>query len=406
MMNTRLLLALLLVFISAPLTAFAADWEGVFAGTIGKTKVLVELNASEEKSDYKGGYLEGSRYSYLPKVRDINLILDKEAETLSFTETLHLHRMYADEADKKITGRWTLTVSGGTASGTWTSPDGAKTLPISLKREKLVDVSENTNQLSATYDAMWLKEITLTDAGLFKNFGAVEVRKLKDSAFGIEHPTFAAFPDEQRKRAINAALEAAFRSEISEYRECQNGVPIGWEEEGESEGPDITFEVHYASPTLLSFTATGSVYCGGAHPSNFVTPITFDVTTAEQIGGTFGENRSDLNAKSFGRILKLASKDERVAFERFALGRWKDANAKDKENAESCLNGWINDSPEGEKEFSLSFTSTGLAITRNDYPHVASVCLFTTFNPTIIPWTELKPWLRPDQTLLTTEIPK
>ena len=36
--------------------AIAADWEGVFEGTLGKAKIIVELNAGEEKTDYKGGY--------------------------------------------------------------------------------------------------------------------------------------------------------------------------------------------------------------------------------------------------------------------------------------------------------------------------------------------------------------
>jgi hypothetical protein len=405
MTHFRLLLVMLSLLFMAPQTATAANWEGVFEGTIGEAKVLVELNAGEEKSAYKGGYREGARYSYLPKARDINLILDKEDVLLSFTETLHLHRMFAEAEDKKITGTWLLTVDKEGATGIWTSPKGDKTLPIALKRAPLEkNVDANSNTLSSTYDALWLKTITFVDAGLFKQFGSIEVRKFKDSAFGLEYPLFGNFPDDTRKAATNVILEKDFRSEVVEYRECKNGVPVDWEEEGEGTGPDIVFTVDYATPTVLSFTMTGSVFCGGAHPNTFTTPITYDLTTAEQIGGLAGENKSDLNPEAFGRILKLTNKDDRIAFERFALGRWKEAAAKDKENSENCMAGWSDDEAEGKKDFSLSFAPKGLAITRRDYPSVAAACLFQDFNPTIISWADLKPYLRTDQSLLSSEV--
>ena len=64
------------------------------------------------------------------------------------------------------------------------------------------------------------------------------------------------------------------------------------------------------------------------------------------------------------------------------------------------------DQAPGEKEFSLSFDKKGLAVQRTDYPSAAANCLFQDFNPTIIPWAELKPWIKPGQTLLTTELEK
>ena len=78
--------------------------------------------------------------------------------------------------------------------------------------------------------------------------------------------------------------------------------------------------------------------------------------------------------------------------------------SKDSEMGKDCGTGWIDDAPEGEREFHLSFTPTGLAVTRTDWPHVSSVCKFTDFNPTVIPWADIKPWLKPGQTLLADEI--
>jgi hypothetical protein len=394
-------LALTLLLLTTP--AGAADWEGVFEGTIGKARVIVELNAGTEKSDFKGGYIDGARYSYVPKVRDINLILDQEGDTLRFTETLWQHRRFADEEDKKITGKWTLSVNGDTALGLWSAPDGTSLTPISLTRVQLVpnaDVPDGGNRLAATYDTLWLESVSFTDAGTAKTFGNVEVRFSKDSAFAITFPVLGQFPDGTVKAKANALLLVQHLKSVALYRNCLNGVPPNWETDEET-SPEFNFEIHYASPRLLSYTEYGSVFCGGAHGNNYVSPQTFDLGEPANMGGTSG---LDLTPQGFGRILKLATKDERIAFERFALDRWTKAAAADKEYGETCKQGWLNDTTEGEKEFALSLTIQGLAVTRNDYPHVASVCLFQPFNPTIIPWADLKPYLRADQTLLTTEI--
>lgn len=395
-----LLLMLLVPFLLMP-AAQAADWEGVFEGTIGKAQVIVELNAGEEKSDFKGGYREGSRYSYLPKPRDINLILDEETDSLRFTETLRPHRMFADEEDKKITGRWQIIVQGEKASGTWTSTKGDKTFPIDLIRTALLekdDMPPDDNLLSASYDALWLESISFSDAGTAKTFGAVEVRLLKDSAFGTTYPMIGNFPDGNQKARINTMLLKKHMMAVVSNRNCFNGVSVDWSD-SETELV-LNFDITYATPSLLSYTESGSVFCGGAHPNNYVSPQSFDLNVPSQMGGGIVD---DLSPAGFGRLLKLANKTERIAFERFALGKWRDAAARDTEMGADCSTGWIEESADGEKNFRLSFTAKGLAVTRTDYPHVASVCLFTDFNPTIIPWAELKPWVRPDQRLLTLD---
>lgn len=394
--------AVLIVFITSALPTLAAEWEGVFEGTIGEAQVLVELNAGEEKSDYKGGYREGSRYSYVPKVRDINLMLDAEGESLSFTETLRPHRMFADETDKKITGRWVLKVSGDGATGTWTSPEGKKTLPITLTRAPLLgggDVPSGDNALSASYDALWLENVSFSDAGSVKAVGPVEVRFMKDSAFGTRYPVIGNFPDGNRKAKINTMLLKKHMLSVVSYRNCFNGVPVDWSDP-EAELV-LNFDITFLSDSLLSYTESGSVFCGGAHPNNYLSPQTFDLVSQTQMGGG---DVDDLSPEGFGRLLKLGDKQERIAFERHAIGKWKEAAAKDTEMGADCSTGWMDEAPEGEKNFRLSFSEKGLAVTRTDYPHVASVCLETDFNPTIIPWADLKPWVKAGQTLLTTEL--
>lgn len=394
------LLATILLFTTP---ALAADWEGIYKGTLGKAKVLVQL--VEPLDDMEGETKrETSRYSYLPRVRDLNLILTQNGKVLEFEETPipYSEFMGATGDDRKVTGRWAVSVKGEKVTGTWTSPDGKKKLPIALTH--VPDLSEDEadpdlNIWSATYNAEWLKSVTFSDAGTAKSFGKVEVRWMKDSAFGIEFPVLGTFPDAARKEAANAMLMDFHRASISNYRDCKNGVPVQWEDANAV--AEYSYSVEYASPTLLSVSEHGSVFCGGAYPDNYKRPRTYDLTDASQIGG---ENELDLSRDGFGHLLKLATKDERIAFEKHALGLYRAGAAADKEMGQECATGWIDDAPDGAKNFTLYFTEKGLAVFREDYPHMLAVCLGTDFNPTIIPWADLKPWLKPGQKLLTTEL--
>lgn len=385
-------------------TAHAAKWEGVFEGTLGKAHVIVELNAGEEKTEYKGSYSDGSRYSYLPKARDLHLALDAEGDTLSFSESPSPEILYPDmnRADIKITGLWSLKVDGGGASGTWSSPDGKKKLPITLKRLPLVamaEVTEGNSQLTATYNARWFREVKITGAAKPVSFGKVTLAFEKDSAFGLEMPVLTAMPDTDRMAKANDMLRRYYRKSLMGNRDCINGINT----DTTGEGVEYGFTISYASERVLSISESGSVYCGGAHPNNYVQLLTWDLVTPAQIGGVYG---LDLKPEGFGQVLKLANKDERIAFEAFAMGRWMEAaKAAGETGDESCAGMGFNDgTAAGEREFSLEFLPGGLGVQRTDYPHVASNCLFQDFNPTVIPWKDLKSFLRPGQTLLTEEL--
>ncbi len=252
--------------------AQAADWEGVFEGRLGKSKILVQLvdTLDDREGDTRR---EASRYSYLPKTKDINLMLLKAGGELRFEETLLLPYLYREpsDGDKKVTGRWNLKINGDTGTGTWTSVDGKQKLPIALSRVAEISAEQagpDRNLQIAIYDELWAKTVGFTDVGKAKTFGAVEVRTVKDSAFGIEFPLLGNFPDAVRRAGINKLLLAAHLQDVVQYRECKNAVPLGWE--AEDAGPEISFETDYASPRYLSYSESGSLSCGGAHPSNYV----------------------------------------------------------------------------------------------------------------------------------------
>ena len=81
----KTLLTAILYLLLTP-AAQAADWEGVFEGRLGKSKIIVQL--VETLEDLEGDTRrEASRYSYLPGVRDINLMLSSKEKELGFEET-------------------------------------------------------------------------------------------------------------------------------------------------------------------------------------------------------------------------------------------------------------------------------------------------------------------------------
>lgn len=396
-------LAISLILLATP--ACAAPWEGVFEGTLGKAKILVELNAGPDKTEYKGGFQDNSRYSYLPKAFDLKLALEKDGATLEFAESTQPGYAIADlpKDDPARTGHWSIKVSGDAATGTWTSQNGKKKQPIALKRLPLVaakDVPKDNSQLTATYNNRWFETEKISGSTNPKTFGDVTLAFEKDSAFNLDMPVFTAMPDKAVMERANRMLRDMYRTSLIQNRDCINSLR---EEPSSPFEPEYGFEISYASPRVLSLLESGSVDCGGAHPNNYAIYTTFDLVTGTKIGGDYD---LDLSPQGFGSVLKLGSKEERVAFEKFALGRWDDAaKAAGEQGDESCAApSFMGEEADGEKHFGLTFTEKGLGVHRNDYPHVASNCLIQDFNPTVIPWKELKPWLKPGQAVLTDEV--
>ena len=263
-----------------------------------------------------------------------------------------------------------------------------------------VTVPPDFNQLAVTYDERWFREVKISGAAKPFSFGDVTLAFEKDSIFNLEMPIFAKHPDKTVMNRANALLRDYYRTSLMTYRECINGLP---QEPGKPFEPEYAFDATYASPQVVTLQESGSVFCGGAHPSNYVSYLTYDLLAGQQIGGKY---QLDLSPQGFGTLLKLASKPERIAFEKFAIGRWMDAaKAAGEAGDDGCAGpSFMGDDQPGEKNFSLAFARSGLAVQRTDYPHVASNCLFQDYNPTIIPWADLKPWLRPGQKLLKSEL--
>lgn len=97
-----------------------------YDGTLGKNLGITLLLA--ERDDDTGIRYDASYY-YHKSGLPITLTQDENADQISFREV----EGYSDEGEEKITGRWVITWEEDRISGTWSSPDGKKSLPITLK---------------------------------------------------------------------------------------------------------------------------------------------------------------------------------------------------------------------------------------------------------------------------------
>ena len=122
------------------------------------------------------------------------------------------------------------------------------------------------SQLSLTYNFRWFREDKISGSGEAQNFGDVTLAFEKDSAFNIEMPVFTAMPDKDVMRRANDMLRGYYRNSLTQNRDCINGL---------REEPKQPFEPEYTLSFLciarvVSVQEFGSVFCGGAHPNNYV----------------------------------------------------------------------------------------------------------------------------------------
>jgi Deacetylase PdaC len=231
----------------------------------------------------------------------------------------------------------------------------------------------------------------------------------KDVIFSLAYPRLLSHPDAALMVKINTLLENEHRAAVASARQCQEYLPGQRLDEiktGKATEAENKFEVVYVNPQLLSMTESGSIFCGGAHPSNFTRSMNFDLTTVERLfeRETNDSASSPLSEKNLGRIFKLNTQKDRENFNSFWWSLWLQAAAKATKDDPYCEDGSMNDRPMAERSADFHFTPKGLAVRRTNYGHAMSVCLFQNYNPLTIPWADLKHWLKRDQNLLLDEI--
>jgi hypothetical protein len=378
-------------------SAEAADWEGVFEGTLGGKPVVVQLTVLDPvKVD------ANSRYSYLPKPTDLYLIPDGANDGHSFVEATDFSWSKTPEMEPKgVTGHWRIDVKGDVATGTWRSETpGLPELPINLKRLPLIQhaASEGVNIFALTYDDAVIRHIEFGVPHKPVTFGSVTVAYVADKIFGLAFPRLIKHPDKIVLEKVNAALTELHRDELKSYRGCKDDS-LGQKQSGPDAVAEYYFNVEYASPLLLSISQHGTNHCGGAHFFQVFLVRTFDLGSMTRIGGDYD---LDATPQGFGQIFKMDSKEERMAFENLWWNTWLKTAKATGEDTSQCIE---SEKVTGDLQANFYFTRQGLAVLENDNGYFDNMlCMGSGSTPAIIPWAKLKPFLKKGQSLLVTEI--
>ena len=222
-------------------------------------------------------------------------------------------------------------------------------------------------------------------------------------------PRAVSFADGSPVEAANAILAnrharmnlAAF--DCLAFRYASYGVDSEWGIRGGFLGDydNEYVELTYLSPTLVSWTQSGSLWCTGAHPYNHYDSYTFDVVTAKPLTGK--EIMADWVPREWGAAPDEVA-DTDLAFENPDAYQWGPGPDLIAFVRDHFADDVLSDDPEfdemcyGEQaiadQLDVRFAAgPSLVFTVNGYPHVMSACMTDLFT---LPLAEAKHLLKPE----------
>jgi len=400
-------------------------WQGVYEGTIGKAHVVVALTP------------DAARYFYVGKTNDLGLIVSAEGDHLSIVETL-APTIEADNVKDQpdlVSGAWSVTFANGAIKGVWKDAHGERERPIALSRVSSDDESADCffqQNAPGAYGERWLRTApALVADRAEKTIGPLSYRLMRDPQFGSTVPRLVKAPKPVNIDAVNATLDRLQRYFRLQDRDCLQGVRemharAGAERlaQADKENADTTSDSPtelkpiFATDRLLTLERTEMVFCGGAHPNLVDEDYVFDLSDGAQLterddsdqAGKTGDT-GDLASSGLGRALDLADPKERAKFDALWMAsiragiaaRHVDDEPECGDVIKEMLDQSDRDQPVSINAYPIA---AGLAIRVTGFPHAIAICENgQSFNPTIIPYAALKPFLKPRQTLLPAGSP-
>jgi hypothetical protein len=307
----RMLLAI------AALIAFASSAFAqaiTFEGTLGKLPIIIELAQTPESADAT----TYGRYAYLNKGIDIPLHVTKAQDgNLTLREEVPCkadgsncpHAGDDTASDPPLGASWTLELSGDGNGlfGKWT--DNGKTLPVTLTFAGTRDFTQTEGSTPAdlatyatsvlytagtieegndTYDFLKM-QVTEKRSGETK-WGNAAFEYVTDPRTKFQFPRITDLGGADMSPA-NLALATRDYAMRADALNCRAMVyqGFGWTEYATDyagtlgEYDNETVETTYLSPTMMSWTQSGSLYCGGAHPYNHHEFYNLDVKTGQPL---------------------------------------------------------------------------------------------------------------------------
>jgi hypothetical protein len=303
----RVILAVAAMLVAAP--AFAVDAVS-YKGMIGSKAVVVEL------TDLDGAVVAG-RFSYLAVGADVPLLGTGTGGAINLTEEAKCTEQTCSVNDEGIieqvpvSAQWALMLAadGKTLSGSWTAegkpgksldialvefgrrtlPEGTEITPLAVRESTW---EERYGSLgfapeALPYDSAKM-DLALEEQGAVLSLEGSRYRFVADPRTQFLFPRVVSLADGSSPAAANAALAQRHAAINANAFDCLSGGYAGFASSGYSvslsggglgdyDGENV--EVTYLSPTVLTWTESGSTYCGGAHPNNHYDSYIVDVRT-------------------------------------------------------------------------------------------------------------------------------
>jgi hypothetical protein len=384
--------------------AYAAEYSGIYEGTIGTARVVVEL-----------GDRDGT-YFYETKGIDILLQVTAKNDTLEIVE-----KSGDDDAKAAATGRWALALKADNLTGTWSAPKGGRSLPIVLTRSAPAGAQKrdeaDPRAAPTPYQQKWIAARVHWSFGPEVSVGDLSYAVATDSVYNTHMPRLVRFADAGRAAKINAALEKLQLQKILEARDTALSLRQS-KATRDNKSVNTIAEVNPDDETdlrvtklatdALSFVVRGILDGGGAHPNTYATAYTIDLVKAKPVEGTLLSNSAGKSAQIFDGALDLGSPQKRRAFDTLWVGKLRaslpqntgktgdDSDASCIEDIKSAefLDG-------GGNTFALYLVEGGLAVHPMGWPNVAAYC-FSEFKyvPAVLTAQELKPFIAPGHSLI------
>lgn len=303
--QVALLGAMAVVASNAPVSASASPM--TFEGTVGDDKVVVEFT-DDPLGDTAG--VEG-RFSFADDGSDIPLVFGRRA-----TATLVLNQEGPCKDDEcadtgpVVDAVWTLERGAGQdLAGQWRKDGDIRKIMLRPLGQRQRGAFEDATALGLAGAS---EAVSMSDEAIEPDTHPYEFAKLNiplevqdkaefngstvsyrvDPRTKFISPRVDRLADGSSPARINEFLKqghwkknlAALGCRALRYRTFR-GEDGGWTSDTGSLGgyDDTTVRVTFLNARVLSFTESGSLWCGGASPTNFIKPVTVDTQRGEEI---------------------------------------------------------------------------------------------------------------------------
>lgn len=359
-----------------------------YEGKIGTSPIVVEILQSEK--------VKFAQYFYKSQLKNIGLeILSEDENSIFIDELPYICPRDNDKCEN--VANFKLKKIGNNLSGVWAKKDNSsKIFPVALNliSERSLIIKDRNISENSDIDMFRDNENNLADDPYIKQLFQSKMQysketkignlgyKIAKDATGISFPILSSFPDKLRKDKINKLLEEYRLSNAISNQYCEKAMAQFFGEGPNETGyKDISNSVIYLSEKLMVIQTSGSVDCAGAHPSNFIRAISFDLESVSKLEKqkllSIYEPKPDeyglwnYNSK-FMEFLKNLNKKSKYF-------------VSDDETYKEC---W------GDMDYDfmapvVNFTKDGVSIDLEDTPHAISMCQSNYF---LIPYRNFKPW--------------